>query len=187
MDWAARAKYYSNIAWLQPCCGRVNKVGASINPSVGADSGEAVIEEGPSLGVASRDTMIGEGSVLAVDDQVVVFYGVNPRLGVEDSAAARIGERNLENTEANPQCFSTDKASWEAVVRCVLCKGPVKGIGPTGIRRHFCSFYKEKEDIGCCTPDISLCRRPIQEFSEEFVSITRNNIETYNIKLVEFE
>ncbi|EFJ34230.1 hypothetical protein SELMODRAFT_406727 [Selaginella moellendorffii] len=96
-------------------------------------------------------------------------------------------ERNLENTEADPQCFSTDKASWEVVVRCVLCKGPVKGIGRTRIRRHFCSFYKEKEDTGCCTADISLRHRPIQEFSEEFVSITRNNIETYNIKLAEFE
>ncbi|EFJ34233.1 hypothetical protein SELMODRAFT_406730 [Selaginella moellendorffii] len=223
-SWAAKVKYYSSTVWLQLCRGRVNKVGASINPSAGADSGEAMIGEGPSLGVALGDAVIGEGLALAVDDQVVVFYGVNPWPGVEDSATVRtrrgckgdqrgiqgqetnphhppsargrlgrppdivwkyvfcdplaLRERNLENTEMDPQCFSTNKANWEAVVRCVLCKAPVKGNGPMGIRRHLCSFYKE-EDIGCYTADISLCRRPIQEISEEFVFITRNNIEDF--------
>ncbi|EFJ21851.1 hypothetical protein SELMODRAFT_417134 [Selaginella moellendorffii] len=91
--------------------GRANKVGASINPYARADSGEAVIGEGPGLGVALGDAVIGEGPTSAAGDQVAVFNGV----------------------------------------------------------------------------DISLHCRPIQEFSEEFVSIRRNNIETYNIKLVEFE
>ncbi|EFJ21850.1 hypothetical protein SELMODRAFT_417133 [Selaginella moellendorffii] len=120
--------------------------GASINPSAGANSGEAVIGEGPSLGVASGDAVIRKGLALAIDDQVVVFYGgeatretregsrgkrstlIILRVPEADLVGLRIQsgkyvfcdplalrERNLENTKVDPQCFSTDKASWEAV------------------------------------------------------------------------
>ncbi|EFJ24051.1 hypothetical protein SELMODRAFT_414779 [Selaginella moellendorffii] len=158
-----------NTATAQCGRGRANKVGASINPFAGADLGEAVIKEGPGLGAALGDAVIGEGLASTVGDQVAMFDGVNPRPGVKDSAAARIGrgcrgdQRGIQGQETNPHHPPSPR-------------GPVKGIGPTEIRRHLCSFYKE-EDTGCCIADISLCHRPIQEFSKEFMSVTRNNIE----------